>query len=167
MSQARTAEPRVFAIGGVAGLFATAPMTLVLELLRDRLPWHQQTLPPHRITMRVLGRIGQRHRLPRREQRLGATFAAHFGYGAAMGSLYAPLQAKLPGPGLVTGLGFGLVVWLVSYLGVLPALSLFPPPQRDAPRRTALMIAGHVVWGATLGLLTPVLAERFRQQTQG
>ena len=132
-------------------------MTVVMELLHHQLPWHQQhSLPPRKITMRVFGRIGQRQHLRQEKQRRGATLAAHFGYGAAMGSLYAPIQARLALPGLLTGIGFGLMVWLVSYLGVLPALGLFPPPHREARRRTVLMIAAHLVWGAALGSLVAV-----------
>jgi uncharacterized membrane protein YagU involved in acid resistance len=139
--------------GTVAGLLATAPMTLAMEVLHRRLPPPERhPLPPRTITMRVAGRARQRHRLDRRQRR-GATLVAHFAYGAAAGGVYAPLARllRLPAAG---GLGFGLLVWAISYLGLLPAAGLFPPPHRETPRRTALMIAAHLVWGASLGVLS-------------
>ncbi len=102
--------------------------------------------------MRLTGATGHRHRLDQ-EQRFGLTLAAHFGYGATAGAMYAPLARIFQLPLVPGGLGFGLLVWLVSYLGWLPALGLFPPPHREAPQRIALMIAAHVVWGLALGAL--------------
>ena len=139
--------------GALAGLAATAPMTLVMEVLHRQLPRHERhALPPRTITMRVARRTGQHHRLDQ-DQRLGATLAAHFAYGAAAGGLYAPIAQSLHLPAVPGGIGFGLLVWLVSYLGWLPAVGLFPPPAEESPRRSAVMIAAHMVWGAALGAL--------------
>ena len=46
----------------------------------------------------------------------------------------------------------GIIV--LPMLGLLPALGILTPATRHPPRRNLLMIAAHVVWGATLGLLT-------------
>jgi uncharacterized membrane protein YagU involved in acid resistance len=146
-------KPRILAVGAIAGLIATGPMTVVMELSHRRLPIHQQhALPPRKITSRVLARAGQHHRLDE-EERTALTVGAHFGYGAAMGALYAPLARALKVPGVVSGIVFGLLVWLVSYLGLLPALGLFPPAHREARQRNLLMIVAHVVWGAAVGSL--------------
>ena len=127
-----------FLRGALAGLMATAPMTLVMALMHRELPLQDRhSLPPKKITMRLLGRTGQRSRLNQDWQRHGLALAAHFGYGSAMGAAYAPLAQRLGLPAVASGIGFGLVVWCVSYLGLLPALGLFPPPQRSrsvAPR---------------------------------
>ena len=139
--------------GALAGLLATVPMTLVMEVLHRQLPRHEQhPLPPRQITMQVADRTGHRHQLDE-DRRLGVTLAAHLAYGAAAGSLYAPLARRVHLPMVASGLGFGLLVWFVSYVGVLPAAGLFAAPQREAPRRTVLMIIAHLVWGTALELV--------------
>jgi putative membrane protein len=141
--------------GAVGGLIATGPMTLVMEGLHRNLPAHQRhSLPPKQITVRALGRVGLHHHVDEEEERTALTLVAHFGYGAAMGSLYAPAAHAVGAPGIASGIIFGLIVWLVSYLGVLPVLGLFPPAHKGESRqRNALMIAAHIVWGAALGSL--------------
>jgi uncharacterized membrane protein YagU involved in acid resistance len=140
--------------GATAGLLATIPMTLAMELMRRRLPIHERgRLPPRTIAMRLTRRAGKHAQMDER-QRNAVTLVTHFGFGAAAGTLYAPLARRLgSSPLLLRGIGFGLAVWLVSYMGWLPVVGLFGPATRDAKRRTALMVAAHVVWGATLALL--------------
>ena len=57
-------------------------------------------------------------------------------------------------------MAYGLAVWTTGYLGLLPALGALRPATEHPPRRTALMIAAHVVWGAALGLLADRNARR-------
>ena len=57
------------------------------------------------------------------------------------------------------GAGFGLLVWTVSYLGLMPALDLHPPATRDTARRNLLMIVAHLVWGATAGVVVDALRD--------
>jgi putative membrane protein len=76
----------------------------------------------------------------------------HFGYGALCGAVYAAIRAVFP-RGVVPGTVFGLMVWTVSYLGLLPATGLFPPATEKPARQNALMIAAHIIWGASLGIL--------------
>jgi putative membrane protein len=59
----------------------------------------------------------------------------------------------------VKGIGFGLLVWAGSYLGLLPALGLLSPATQHAPQRNLLMIAAHLVWGAVLGAVTDRLQQ--------
>ena len=56
-------------------------------------------------------------------------------------------------PPVLGRVGFGFAVWLLSYMGWLPAVGLFGPATRDTNARNALMIAAHLVWGATVGAL--------------
>jgi uncharacterized membrane protein YagU involved in acid resistance len=85
------------------------------------------------------------------DERNGLTLLAHFGYGTAVGALYAPIAPRGWAASTLGGVGYGLLVWAGSYLGLLPAIGLLSPATRHPPRRNALMIAAHVVWGATLG----------------
>ena len=151
--------------GALAGLAATVPMTIAMEAMHRRLPRRQRyPLPPRKVTMRAAGAAGVRHKLDESE-RLGLTLAAHFGYGTGAGALYGPLSRSVKGPAAVKGMGYGLLVWAGSYLGLLPALGLLSPATDHPPRRNALMIAAHLVWGATLGLLTAWLTRREQRQT--
>lgn len=140
--------------GAVAGLVATAPMSIAMKAMKEELPWYERyALPPRIITRK----FGQKSGLMEDRNEPGEsilTLLAHFGYGAAVGALYAPIAHKLKKiPALVKGMVFGLVVWATSYFGLLPALGLMRPAHKQPFRRTALMIAAHLVWGAVLGLL--------------
>lgn len=43
--------------GAIAGLGATVPMTMVMETIFRRLPWHQRyPLPPRKVTMELATR---------------------------------------------------------------------------------------------------------------
>lgn len=48
---------------------------------------------------------------------------------------------------------FGLTVWAASYGGWLPIAGVLPPAHRDKPGRAFSIIAAHIVYGVTLGLL--------------
>ena len=54
---------------------------------------------------------------------------------------------------MANGVVYGLTVWAGSYLGLLPAAGILRPAAEHPPRRTALMIAAHVLWGGVLGAL--------------
>ena len=78
---------------------------------------------------------------------------AHFGYGAASGTLYAAGKQAWPGRPATKGVIFGLSVWSASYFSLLPWAGVLTPATEHPARRNGLMIAAHVVWGAGLGLL--------------
>jgi len=140
-------------LGALAGLAATAPMTLAMKLMHERLPPHEQyPLPPREIAMEVAEEAGVKHELDE-EERTGLTLAGHFAYGAACGAVYAPLARALEDvPPPLTGAAFGLAVWAGSYLGWLPAAGILRPATEHPPRRTALMITAHLVWGTSIAI---------------
>jgi uncharacterized membrane protein YagU involved in acid resistance len=146
--------------GPVAGLTATVPMTWVMDALNRRLPPEERyPLPPREITSEVTKQAGVRHQLEEGDHQ-NLTLAAHFAYGAAAATLYAALAPALPRAPLATGMAYGLAVWAGSYLGLLPALGILRPATEHPPRRTALMIAAHLVWGAANGLIVDRLGRR-------
>lgn len=145
--------------GAVAGFLATAAMTAAMEAMHRRLPRQEQyPLPPSEITSVVTVKTGLRQHLDR-SGHFVVTILAHFGYGAAVGALYVPSLRRVPLPAAVRGSLFGVIVWAVSYLGWLPAFGILRPATEHPARRTALMIAAHLVWGSTLGLV----ADRFER----
>ena len=82
---------------------------------------------------------------------MAATLLAHLGYGAATGSLYAVLDPTIPLDSRLKGALAGLIVWMASYLGWLPALGLLTPATRHPRHRNLLMITAHFIWGLALG----------------
>ena len=135
--------------GGAAGFAATLPMSASMLALQRWLPGRDRgRLPPETITATLEQKTGLQP--ANRAQHLLLTGANHFGYGAATGALFGltnlSRQRGLP----LSGVGFGLLVWTASYLGFLPLGGLSKPATEDPARRNALMIAAHVVWGASL-----------------
>ena len=133
--------------GGLAGILGTVLMTLVIAGGRAaRLLW---TPPPREITHNVAGSAGVRRQLPESAFQ-AAWLAAHLGYGAACGVVYAAVRPRLPAGPVTAGLVYGGAVWGVSYLGLMPALGLYPWPKDDSGSRMAVMIAAHAVFGTTI-----------------
>ncbi len=149
-------------LGALAGLAATAPMSLAMKLMHEQLPEHEQyPLPPRAVTMEIAEEAGVKEKLDEPE-REGLTWAAHFAYGAGCGAVYAPLARRSGLPPVLSGAAFGVAVCAGSYRGWLPAADIIRPATEHPPRRTALMIAAHVVWGATTGLVVNALSEEER-----
>jgi len=143
--------------GAVAGAAATAPMTAVMTLLRREFSdARREEIPPRQITRRIAQTAGVEPQLDA-EQVHAATYFAHVGYGATTGALYPAFAARVRGPTVVKGALFGLAVWGASYLGWLPALRILRPATREPAGRNTMMIAAHLVWGASTALLTGAL----------
>lgn len=143
--------------GAAAGLAATVPMSAAMLGMHRRLPADERyPLPPRRITMRAAKAVGAKKHLDE-SQKQGLTLAAHFGYGTAAGVFFGLIAPKRAREAVPAGVGFALLVWSASYLGLMPALGLHPPATRDTVRRNALMIVAHVVWGASMGALAAPL----------
>lgn len=139
-------------IGAAAGIGATAAMSGFM-LLAQRIGLLQR-LPPLELTSKSIERSGLGDEVgPEAHGDLG--WLAHYAFGAAGGGLFAVARHRLrtPGPTVGHGIAFGLLVWLVSYAGWIPALRLLPPPTEDEPGRPAGMILAHVVYGASLALV--------------
>jgi uncharacterized membrane protein YagU involved in acid resistance len=143
--------------GALAGFIATAPMTVFMLATQQFLPKGQQyDLPPELITKELAHRAHVRWHMSK-TQILIATLLSHFGYGAAMGALYSPLDKKVPLPPVVKGVVFGVVVWAGSYLGLLPLVGISESAHREPMRRNLMMVAAHLVWGSAMGLVTGLL----------
>ena len=167
--------PHPLPTGLLSGLAATVPMTAVMEILHRQLPARQRyPLPPRQISQRLTRRVGVEQDLDEGEH-FALALASHFGYGAATGAIYGILEDRLrphveraaPGAPAVAvdaaqGVAYGLLVWAGSYLGWLPAAGILKPATRHPAPRNALMIAAHVVFGATLGILTGAVRRRDR-----
>jgi uncharacterized membrane protein YagU involved in acid resistance len=151
--------------GAAAGFAATLPMTLVMVALHRALPRQEQyALPPKLITEELTETSGMAEDLsPEEINRI--TVANHFAYGAAVAVPYAVLASRIPGPRLGLGIGYGLAVWAGSYLGWLPATGLLRPATEHPPRRTGMMIAAHIVYGAALAWLVEGMGAGRRRES--
>lgn len=146
--------------GAIAGFVATLPMSVFMLTTKRFLPKrHQYALPPEIITEELAQRLHVRWHMNKMQVE-ATTVVSHFGYGAAMGMLYSASGKNIPLPSPIKGVLFGLIVWAASYLGLLPLIGMSESGQREPGRRNLLMIAAHVVWGVTLGLVAGVLSEK-------
>ena len=151
--------PRPIA-GALAGAIATAPMTAAMFVMHRLLPRRERyPLPPSEITAKVEEEVGLDEHVDER-QHIVLTLLGHFGYGAAAGAVYAPLASRMPLPPVASGIAYALAVWTASYLGWLPAMGILRSATEHPPRRNALMIIAHVVWGSVAGILTGRLQRK-------
>ena len=134
--------------GAMAGVLATLPMSLVM--LAGKVAGLMHTPPPKEITGRAARDAGVDQPRTQPKKFHLAWLAAHVGYGAGCGALYAVLHSVLWGSRRKQGLLYGLAVWAASYLGAMPALGLYPWPSEDDTSRAAVTIAAHVVYGVAL-----------------
>ena len=126
--------------GGLAGLAGTGLMTAVIAAARaSGLLW---VPPPAQITGNVMRKTGAGAGAPR-----PVWLAAHTAYGAICGSAYGLIRPALPASPVAAGLAHGGAVWALSYLGLMPALGLYPWPDDDSRPRAAVMIIAHAVFG--------------------
>ena len=148
--------------GLLAGALATVPMSGVIAV--GWMTGLLRTPPPEEIATNAIetGLDAAADILELPEFAVGPAFeapaafqagwiSAHLIYGALCGLLFVGLRAAVPAvPRQPLGIGYGLLVWLGSYLGILPALKLYPRPEADSPSRVAVMIVAHIVFGLTL-----------------
>jgi hypothetical protein len=135
------------ALAGIGGTMAMSVPVFAMEKLGLFL-----TAPPVEISASVAEETPV---LPEPgEQAFSAYWpVAHLSYGAAAGGLFGVLRRFLPASTPVAGLLFGGAVWAAGYCGFLPALRLYPPPDKDAGPRVATMIAAHVIFGVTTAVI--------------
>ena len=144
-------------VGALGGVSATGPMTIGMVWLHRLLPpKHRYSLPPREITMNLMEALGIHKKLGP-DARAALTLINHFGYGAAAAILYSLAAWRVPAPALVKGPFFGALVWLVSYLGLLPALGVLDPATKHPQSRNALMFVVHIVWGLFVGVFVDTL----------
>lgn len=155
---------RAFAslIGAIAGVVATGPMTVAMIALHRRLPRAERyPLPPREITSKIISVTGAESSMSG-EQKGAATLVAHFAYGAAGGALYGCALERWHPPVIVGGFAYGAIVWLTSYLGLLPGTGILRPAIEHPARRNALMLVAHFIWGVTLAWFAEVLLAEAR-----
>jgi hypothetical protein len=115
--------------GAIRGAVATVVMTGVYALRRE-LP-----LPPQVLSDNAQRAVGLEPVVP--------WWVTHLAVGMTLGAVAEELEIERKIP-------FGVAVWVASYGTALPALGLYPRPDRDDRIRAATGVAAHVVFGAVL-----------------
>jgi len=133
-----------------AGLIATGAMTVVI--VAGRAAGLLVEPPPAEIARTAAAKAGARAEPPSWLDR-ATWLTEHAAYGVACAVAYGLARPWLPSSPVAAGLIWGGAVWGVSYLGLMPALGLYPPPDDDRPTRTGVMVAAHAVYGVTLAEL--------------
>ena len=137
-------------IGAMAGLVGTMAMTSAMARLHRRLPQPERyPLTPREIVDSTLD-------VEEEESARDLTIVSHFAYGAACGAIVAAVDSR---PRTGAGAAAGVLVWLGSYMGWIPALAILKPATRHPARRNLLMIAVHLVWGAATAKAMRELAD--------
>jgi hypothetical protein len=166
--------------GAAAGLIATIPMTLTMQALRASLPREQtRPMPPREVIDRTVDKSGAGGAIDE-GGRNALTTAGHLAFGAAAGAVYGAAvsarsqrsslrspeassepasEASSEASSVLAGIAYGLAVWALAYGVGLPSLGLHPAAAEDTKDRNEVLIASHIVWGATLGRLTRVDAS--------
>jgi hypothetical protein len=145
------------ALGGAAATLAMSPLLSprATRRIQDAIPPAKALpeFPPRRVIQVVEERLTGARPLGRAEPAI--TWAAHVGYGIAMGALFGALHARrslAPGmSGGAAGVLFGLGVWAAGYLGWLPLLGVRDGTARGDRRDLPFPLAAHIVYGATTG----------------
>lgn len=150
-------------LGGIAGGTAmTIMMTKVGPRLvpRDVLP---DTPAPQKVVQWAQSRAGVPEALDG-ESKDVAALALHLAYSATSGAVYGVARSALPPlrglPAPAAGFVFGLVVWAVSFEGLLPALGVMKRTTEHPPKRWPAPLLGHSVFGVVTALTTDQLGKR-------
>ncbi len=146
--------------GALAGTLATTVMTGFFGLAR----WtglYPEQFPPTKITKSALDAVGLRAETGD-DAEIAVAAAAHWAFGTGAGAVFGVLQKwlHLRLPGILQGAAFGLLVWIVSYMGWVPAAGLMSHPRNQRPDQVLVLVASHVVYGASLGGVVQAIERR-------
>ncbi|MBO3749527.1 hypothetical protein J5X84_25905 [Streptosporangiaceae bacterium NEAU-GS5] len=146
---------RGFTRGALGGVAATTAMSALM--VAGRRAGLMSGQPPKHVARAILP--GHPRRPKPGEGVLGAV--AHYGFGVSAGALFGLLIRSRRAP-VSLGVAYALVIWVVSYQGWVPRVTVLPEISKDRPGRPAVMAAGHVVYGAVLAAAMNLFAKRRR-----
>jgi putative membrane protein len=158
--------------GFAAGIGASAAMDAYWAIVRDK-PGERPEQKPragdrkrnddpstqeiaHAISKAVTG-----HKVPA-DKKAVAGVAVHYGFGALCGALYGMLAALRPATGLLSGLVYGIAIWLFSDEIGLRAMGVAPDARKVPVRQHVQAFGAHLVYGAGTALLSKLLLRLLR-----
>jgi len=142
---------KAIAVGGIAGGVATVPMSLVM-VAAEKVGLMGRH-PPDLIMEAALDAGGLSKHKGKTRDALAVTL--HLVFGIGTGALFGGLQHRLRAPfsPALQGVIFGSLVWILSYLGWVPALGIMPSAEHDHLGRPVTMVVAHWVYGGILGAI--------------
>ncbi len=90
-------------------------------------------------------------------QQVWAGTGWHLLYGASWAVPYALLQASIPVPNVLIGPAYGVLVWLVGPVWLVPKMRLMLPVRSQRPWVALMVFAGHVAYGGLVALAFALL----------
>jgi hypothetical protein len=152
-------------VGILGGVSATGPMTIGMIrciAYSQKGPLRTPTLRNYGASSQCTGCAGevrpQRLAPPQLDQSLRL-----WGHG---GHLFALRRADPDTPPVLKGPLFGALVWLMSYLGLLPATGILQPATRQPVSRNALMFVVRLLWGLFVGVFVDTLLSEKRASSE-
>ncbi len=142
---------RAAGVGAVGGVVGAALMLPVFEGAKRA--GLVVEAPPERVVERAADEVAGSEARGATDEGAWAALVAgnHLLYGAAAGAVYGTLQEELKLPANVAGVGYGLALWAVGYLGWMPAVGAWARPWRQGAGAALVPLAAHVVYGLALG----------------
>ena len=146
--------------GANAGALATTAMTGLMKA-GQWMGFYRLEIAPKQITERVLDKAGLQRQTNEDEEIL-LTALNHWAYGTGSGILFGILRRRLDLtlPGSIQGIIFGLALWVIGYMGWVPAVGLMPAVWNQRRDRAIELVLAHVVYGATLGFSFDVMERQ-------
>jgi hypothetical protein len=96
-----------------------------------------------RIAPFVPGRLAERH-----PAAIGR--AIHYAFGAAFALAYATIRERQPGVAALKGCAFGVGLWFLSDVVLIPGAHLGRPYARYSPAERANALASHLAFAAAV-----------------
>jgi hypothetical protein len=91
-----------------------------------------------------------------------ADHLVHLAVGVTGGGVYGALTAPR-GPSYPSGVVYGLAVWAVGFLALIPLLGIHRGAAEAETRENAVNIAAHAVYGAVLALIVAEMRNQHRR----
>ncbi|MDE1154262.1 MAG: DUF1440 domain-containing protein [Acidobacteriaceae bacterium] len=138
--------------GAVAGLVATAAKTAAEKLYPPRI--YGEPEPPEEFADKLAG-----HELEG-EQKLLASEAVHWSFGASAGAAYGAVAEFYPAATSKHGASFGLVLMSLTHESALPMMGLSAPPSGQSARERRSEMATHLVFGVVTEAIRSFVRKR-------
>jgi uncharacterized membrane protein YagU involved in acid resistance len=137
--------------GAAAGVVATIAMSVPMVAARRIQLLDRQ--PPEEVTQELASDAGVSVRGPVLPL---ATVMAHVAFGASAGAIFALARPRVgpPSAGPWVGSAYGVLIWVLTYRGILPRLGLIRSAEQAGSARDLVMLWAHLVYGAVLGWLS-------------
>ena len=125
--------------GLIGGLVATAAKSLAERVYPPRT--HGEAEPPVVLAEKIAG-----HALPE-TQKVIASEAIHWGFGALTGAAYGALAEFYPAATSKEGATFGVTLASLTHESALPAMGLSADPEHQTTREHTSELATHIIYG--------------------